>query len=225
MSLAVILDMDGLMLDTERISLRVWNEAATSLGLQLHDDICTQMIGLNLTAARLILRAHLGDDDSVERLVKDANARYRACLDDGVPHKAGLVDFLEFLDDRAIPRAVATSTGRLLARHKLERAGVLHYFGAVVGGDEVAFGKPAPDIFLAAAGRIGQLPADCVVLEDSGPGIRGAADAGMIPILIPDCRPPTPETRQHARFIVDSLALAQPVIDALLEGQRASSRP
>ena len=88
----------------------------------------------------------------------------------------------------AFPRAVATSTRRERARAKLARRGLLARFAALVGGDEVARGKPAPDIFLLAAARLGVAPADCVVLEDSEPGVRGALAAGMMPIMVPDLR-------------------------------------
>lgn len=218
MPLAVILDMDGLMLDTEPISLRVWRQEAQALGYELDDALCGRMIGQSVSTNKAMLLAHFGEGFPVDELARNTHARYRECLErDGVPHKPGLVDFLSFLVDRDVPRAVATSTGGALARHKLERAGVLHFFETVVGGDEVPRGKPAPDIFVAAAERLGYRPADCIVLEDSGPGIRGAADAGMIPILIPDGRLPAPETRAAAKFVVESLNEARLVVERLLE--------
>lgn len=215
--LYVLLDMDGLMLDTEPISLSAWRAAAAELGYVLDDGICEAMVGRPATANVVQLRDHFGDDFPGDALLVAANERYRRLLEaGGVPHKAGLEDFLRFLDARSIPRAVATSTATSLAREKLTRAGVLGFFDVVVGGDLVARGKPAPDIFLAAAARLGAAPADCVVLEDSGPGVLAAAAAGMRPILIPDGRGPGPEVRSAAAAVVESLHDAARLIDRWL---------
>ena len=100
---------------------------------------------------------------------------------------------LDWLEGRAIPRAVATSTRRERAHSALERTALLPRFQALVGGDEVAFGKPAPDIYFEAARRLGANTASCVVLEDSEPGVRAALAAGMMPIMVPDLIPPSAE--------------------------------
>jgi HAD superfamily hydrolase (TIGR01509 family) len=222
---AVIFDMDGLMLDTERISLRVWQQAAGELGYVLDARVAEAMIGRSAPANRVLLEAHFGPSFSYDALADLARARYLSVLAaEGVPRKPGLVELLEFLEARGVPRAVATSTARDLARHKLDRAGVGRYFDVVVGGDEVVDGKPAPDIFLLAADRLGQEPARCVVLEDSGPGIRAARSAGMVPILIPDGREPAADTRALSAFVVDSLRTAQPLLERLLDVAQPSQR-
>ena len=110
MPLAVILDMDGLMLDTEPMSLRAWREAAAELGYRLTDDLCRQTIGLGATATTQLLAQHFGGDFPAAQLATRAIARYQAALGtSGVPHKPGLLEFLRFLDTRRLPRAVATS--------------------------------------------------------------------------------------------------------------------
>jgi HAD superfamily hydrolase (TIGR01509 family) len=225
-ALAVILDMDGLMLDTEPISLRAWKEAARSLGHVLTDGVCDRMIGLSKAANTEMLIRQFGEGFPVDDLAALANLMYRRALDaGGVPHKAGLVDFLRFLDAHTIPRAVATSTETTLATRNLRDAGVLSHFEIVVGGDQVSRGKPDPDIFLMAAARLGCRPEDCAVLEDSGPGILAASAAGMMPILIPDGRVPSEEIRRAAHAVVDSLPAAQPVIERLMrEAVNTASR-
>jgi HAD superfamily hydrolase (TIGR01509 family) len=217
MALAIILDMDGLLLDTEPISLRVWTQAARDLGYELTDAVGERMIGVGQAENKAMLLRHFGAACPVDELAALAQAHYRVALESGgVPHKPGLTDFLGFLDERRIPRAVATSTATELASHKLRQAGVLHHFAIVVGGDQVSRGKPAPDIFLEAAARLGQRPRDCVVLEDSGPGIRAAVAAGMHAILIPDGREPAVETRAAANAVVESLSAARVLIEQLI---------
>ncbi len=217
MALAVILDMDGLLLDTESISLRVWKQAAQDLGYELDDEVCERMIGVGQAGNRVLLLRHFGNEFPVDELIGLAQASYREVLDaGGVPHKPGLLEFVHFLDERGIPRAVATSTATELARHKLHQAGVLHHFEIVVGGEQVNRGKPEPDIFLEAAARLGYPPEDCVVLEDSGPGVRAAVAAGMRPILIPDGREPSADVREAAHAVVESLSAARVVIERMM---------
>ncbi len=123
----------------------------------------------------------------------------------GVPVKAGLYEVLEFLAQHGIPRAVASSTHRQFALVKLEGAGITGQFQAVVGGDEVQNGKPAPDLFLEAARRFNVPPEECVVLEDLEAGIRAAFAAGMLPIMIPDLKQPSPDVAILSYRILPSL--------------------
>jgi HAD superfamily hydrolase (TIGR01509 family) len=225
-ALAVILDMDGLMLDTEPISLGAWRAAAADLGYDLDPSTYGRMIGLGHAAALDLLRREFGDACPIDDLASAARQGYEAALDaGGIPHKPGLEPFLRFLDDRRLPRAVATSTAAALARHKLRRAGVLGYFEVVVGGDDVSRGKPDPDIFLLAAERLGLRPDDCLVLEDSEPGLRAAVAAGMRVILVPDRTEPAADARAIAYAVTDSLDTARTVIERLLdEASRRVSR-
>lgn len=215
--LAIILDMDGLMLDTERISLRVWREAAVGLGFELDDTTCEMMIGRSQESNREMLVRRLGQACPVDDLIESAQNRYVQALKlEGVPVKPGLNELLHFLDSRGLPKAVATSTYTDLARHKLEQAGVLDRFDVVVGGDAVARGKPMPDIFLEAAARLARHPSECVVLEDSDPGIQAASAAGMRVILVPDNRIPSSDICGAAFAVVASLGEARAVIERLV---------
>jgi HAD superfamily hydrolase (TIGR01509 family) len=217
---SVIFDMDGLMLDTERIALRVWRQAANDLGVALDDAVAEQMVGRSRATNQLMLQAHFGDKLSFDDLSALAEARYQAALEtEGVPRKPGLIEILDMLRARGVPRAVATSTARKLALHKLDQAGVLGYFDVVVGGDDVEHGKPSPDIFLRAADRLGVRPAECVVLEDSGPGIHAASAAGMLPILVPDGgRLPSTDACALAAYVAESLPAAHRLLERLLTG-------
>jgi beta-phosphoglucomutase-like phosphatase (HAD superfamily) len=117
-----------------------------------------------------------------------------------------------------VPCAVATSTRRTRACAKLERVALLSRFAALVGGDEIARGKPAPDIFLEAAARLGVQPADCLVLEDSAPGLAGAIAAGMSAIMVPDRAAPPPLIAGRAPMVMASLAEVRLYLAALPPG-------
>jgi len=214
---AVILDMDGLMLDTEPISLRAWQRAARELGYELGADAYDTMVGLGSRAALDVLKCHLGEECPVGELSSSAGRFYLDALaEGGVPHRPGLEEFLRFLDRRRIPRAVATSTETGLAERLLRQAGILDRVGVVIGGDQVDRGKPAPDIFLLAANRLSCGPEGCVVLEDSMPGVRAAFAARMRAILVPDRREPSAEARALAHAVVESLTAAVPVVEQII---------
>jgi HAD superfamily hydrolase (TIGR01509 family) len=215
---AVILDMDGLMLDTEPVAWRAFLHAADVVACEFGEDIFNRLLGLNNLSARQLLRSHYGDAFRLDEFLEAVRVSYEASLQSsGVAHKAGLLTFLDFLDEQAIPRAVATSTATEPARDVLQRAGVLDRFSIVVGGDQIARGKPDPDIFLLAAGKLGVRPADCVVVEDSEPGVRAARAAGMTAILIPDLKQPGPEVRALANAVVARLDEAIPVVRSALK--------
>lgn len=204
------------MLDTEPIARRVWQQAGQELGHPLGDEVFVEMVGRNNLTCRKILRRRFGPAFPVRDIAERAAVLYLEHLDhQDVPHKPGLLPFLQFLEARGLPKAVATSTAIVLARHKLDRAGILAHFDVVVGGDEVAKGKPAPDIFLEAASRLHADPRHCVVLEDSEPGLRAAAAAGMTSILIPDGVAPTARARACAGTVAESLVAAMAIVDKI----------
>jgi HAD superfamily hydrolase (TIGR01509 family) len=202
----VIFDMDGLMLDTERLALAAWQEASAALGVPCDPDVARRMIGRNQPDSVAIVRAHYGPDFPVEAVMTRSATAYEAIVErEGIALKPGLATLLDWLEAERIATAVATSTRRARALAKLSRTGLLPRFAAVVGGDEVARGKPAPDIFLAAADRLAHAPAACVVLEDSEPGLHGAHAAGIAPIMVPDLHPPSPDLLALAPLVLASL--------------------
>jgi HAD superfamily hydrolase (TIGR01509 family) len=204
---AVIFDMDGLMLDTEAPALRAWESAARGLGREFDLELCRQMIGRSFGDCVALIRVRHGSDYPVDELTSAWAADYDAIVAaEGISLKPGLDDILDLLDERGIATAVATSTRRERARAKLDRVGLLHRFAALVGGDEVVRGKPAPDIFLAAAERLGVAARDCMVLEDSEPGIIAAAAAGMTPVMVPDLHPPSAELLLLEPLVLASLS-------------------
>jgi len=203
---AVIFDMDGLMLDTEPLAARAWGEAAADLGVGFDDALALRMVGCNFADCSALVRRHYGSDYPVEALLGRWHAAYDAIIErEGYALKPGLLELLDWLEAAGIPKAVATSTRRARAETKLRQKLLLPRFFALVGGDEVARGKPAPDIFLEAAARIAMPPSACLVLEDSEPGVRGALAAGTMAIMVPDLKPPPPALRALLPLVLPNL--------------------
>lgn len=188
---AVIFDMDGLMFDTESIAFKGWKWAGEKSGFPLPESLIYQIAGNNLKSTRALLEKAMGSDFDFHH-VRQFRLQYAAEHIEkyGVPIKTGLYDLLDTLERLAIPKAVATSTERARAEGILAKANVLDRFRSIVCGDEIQNGKPAPDIFLAAAKKMNAIPEQCVVLEDSEAGIRAASAANMHPFLVPDLRMP-----------------------------------
>ena len=206
----VIFDMDGLMLDTERLAPQAWHDAKEALGVDFDMSLLDAMVGRNYQDCRALILERHGASFPTDRLMDAWHVAYDAIVArDGIAIKHGLFDLLDWLEQAHIPKAVATSTRRSRAMAKLESAGLASRFAALVGGDEIARGKPAPDIFLRAAERLGVQPASCVVLEDSAPGIRAALAAGMTPIMVPDQHQPAPDILASGTLVLPSLAHVQ----------------
>ena len=212
---AVVFDMDGLMLDSERAINECMARAASDLGHDLPASLWLQMIGGGDGLCRRLLTERIGANATVELLAR-AEAMYDVVADAGIAHRPGIIDLLDWLVARGIPRAVATSTRRSLAMRKLAAAGLLPYFDAVATSSDVAAQKPAPDVYLLAASKLGVAPARCLVLEDSPTGVRAALAAGMTPVQVPDMLVPDDAARALGHRIVASLGDAQRLLEARL---------
>jgi HAD superfamily hydrolase (TIGR01509 family) len=216
---AVVLDMDGLMLDTEGMSRTAWRRTLAEWGLPLSDERYLELIGLTIADVGVKMREWYGSNLPYEPIYK----RKLAVVDeiiaaDGIPQKPGLVEFLAGIDSLGLRKAVATSTARERAIAKLKVAGVAATFDAVVGGDEVSHGKPAPDLFLLAARRLGIPPVECLAFEDSDPGVLAAHAAGMRVVVIPDQKPPSADAAAAAWEVVPDLYAASEVLFREMRG-------
>ncbi|WP_188703655.1 HAD family hydrolase [Silvimonas iriomotensis] len=213
---AAIFDMDGLMLDTERIAIDCWASAARELQLQMHDQVPYGMVGMHMSKVPAYLLAELGPDAPVQQLIDATHACYLEATAKAIPHRPGVIALLDWLRERGVPCAVATSSRRSVASHHLQAAGLWPYFEFAVCGDEIEHPKPAPDIYIKAATGLGRQPAECVAFEDSNFGIAAAHSAGCRAIMVPDLRPPTAETMALGVPVVESLSAAQPIVEAWL---------
>lgn len=204
---ALVLDMDGTLLDTEPLAARAWVGAAAALGLAFDAGLPERLIGRNFRDCRALIAACHGEAYPVDALMGGWHVAYDAIVErEGLALKPGVLDLFDWLDDVGLPRAVATSTRRERALAKLGRVALAARLHALVGGDEIARGKPAPDIFLAAAERLGVAPADCVAIEDSDAGVRAALAAGMTAIMVPDLVPPGPDLVDRGALVHENLA-------------------
>lgn len=224
MSRAVVFDMDGLLLDSEAPICEAWVAAARGRGYAATNAHFIEVVGRNEQDSRQIFHGHFGEGIPLDEISNEVKLALEKSLPpSGFALKPGARDLLEYLKARSIPCAVATSTARDIACERLRKCGLLPYFRQVSGGDEVARGKPEPDLFLLAAQRLGLVPRDCLVLEDSGFGALGANRAGMAVIVIPDLKQPTEEVRAFARGVFSSLAEAQPAIERWLNIEQSAS--
>ena len=203
---AIIFDMDGLMIDTEKLALKAWQLAGADFGFPISDDIFITMVGRNRWDSDRTLVDIFGSDFPVDAVRKKYRTYLDGWIDEGkLAVKSGLLDLLGFLGEISMPKAVATSTEYERAIHKLSLTNLLDHFPVVIAGDQVQKGKPAPDIFFVAAIRLGILPERCLVLEDSDAGIQAAYEAGMTPVMIPDMKPPSEKSRAFAHRIFSGL--------------------
>ncbi|MEO0034722.1 MAG: hypothetical protein RLZZ501_745 [Pseudomonadota bacterium] len=190
---AVIFDMDGLLFNTEDIYRDAVMAAAGESGYDLPLSVYLSLLGLSGEATRGILRERFGPGFAFDAFWSSALGKFAAMVDDTLRLKAGVVELLDDLNGAGIPTAIATSSLRESVDHHLAAFGLGERFNVIVAKGDYPRGKPHPDPFLTAAARLGVRPEACLVLEDSHNGVRAAAEAGMLPVMVPDLLPPTAE--------------------------------
>lgn len=182
---AFIFDMDGTLVDNVPFHMQSWLTLLAELGAPVEaDEFARRMLGkTNEETLREIIGAHLTDAQIVEYAARK-EALYRELYRPHLRPVAGLDDFLRAAQRRAVPMAVATSAPRTNIDFVLGGLGLGPYFQAVVGAEQVARGKPHPDLFLAAAERLGAPPGRCLVFEDARMGLEAARRAGMKAVAV-----------------------------------------
>lgn len=190
---SVIFDMDGTLLDTQRICIPAWEQAGRLQGIEGVGDHIANVCGMNEAGWTAYLAQHFEslDVDAFKLAAHDYIVANRE-----VRFKAGAAELLAFLKGLGVKMAVASGTDLKVVRYNFEQLGALHLFDAVIGGEEVANGKPAPDIFLLAAERLGAAPQSCFVFEDSANGVLAAHRAGMRCVGVPDIVPFDDDTKR-----------------------------
>jgi len=213
---AVIFDMDGLLLDSERIANRTFIDTCTYFHVTYDAQLYAKCIGTNLTHTAQFLNANIVDFPKTAFMAHWNEAYVENAVKKPVPVKRGVFDFLTSLAALNIPCAVATSSPMGNATAKLKNAGLIDYFSGIVFGDQVTASKPHPEIYLKAAEKVGIKPENCLALEDSDNGVRAAHAANMLVFQIPDLLPPSADILTLGHDILPSMDHAhQRFIDAL----------
>lgn len=215
---AFIFDMDGVILDSERIIRDAWLEVVPRFGYRADDAVFLQLVGRNSRDAEQIIFHEFGAAFPLREVLAATRARSAQEVEaTGWPLKPGITVLLERLSDHGFPMAVATSTSRSEAESRLTSAGVRGFFRHVHGGDEVSHGKPSPDLFLLAARSLEVSPAGCVVIEDSQYGVEAALAARMQAVVIPDLKHPSLEVASKVLGVYESAEALCAALDEILK--------
>ena len=214
---AVIFDMDGLLFDTETLYVEAAIIAATELGHEASTEIILRTTGGPWPQTRQLLLEHYGAAFPADDFVTVWLRHFGMLAEERLALKPGVIELLDLLDALRLPRAIATSSSHATVQHHLTAHDLTGRFDAVAAAGDYAMGKPAPDPFLIAAARLGTDPTHCLALEDSYNGIRSAAAAGMMAVMVPDLLPPTDEIRVHCTFVVADLHEVRELILATQE--------
>ena len=216
----LIFDMDGLLVDSEPLARRSWQQVIQRYGLALDDETYGSMIGLRLEESSRLLQSRLNIPADPADLALQKETILAQIGTEGIPAMPGLERLMDELQRREIPWAVATSNRRAFALQVLEQLKLLPVCQSLTTGEEVQHGKPAPDIYLLAAQRQAVAPQQCLALEDSVPGALAAKAAGMVTLAVPGPHEKA-EAFDFADFVFTSLDDVAQELDMLLDAGSA----
>lgn len=209
---AAVFDMDGLLLDSERPIRDAWLAHAASLGIAFTADEYLLTVGRNRQDCLALMAPRFGSLAAAEAAYEAVDQRLAQSIGErGFAPMPGVVELLSALKARGVPMALASSTRHEKVVQRLQAAGLLGFFDAVHGGDQVARGKPFPDLFELAARSLKQAGDDCLAFEDSSYGAQAALSAGMGVVLVPDLKAPDPTVAPRC-LVLTTLRQALPLL-------------
>lgn len=216
---AIVFDLDGVIVDSEPVWEEVRRRLVAERGGRWLPDTQHRLMGMSTAEWSAYLAGELGVGMTPEQVAAEVITRMADGYGRSIPLLAGAVEAVPRLAERW-PLAVASSSPRRLIDVVLDGAGLSRYFAVRVSTEEVAHGKPSPEVFLEAAARLRAVPADCLAVEDSSNGLRAAGAAGMRVVVIPRPEyPPAPELMASAALVLESLTeLGPEVVDRLAAG-------
>lgn len=210
----ILFDMDGLVLDSERLYTRFWMEAAQAFGYPMTKEQALGLRSLGKIPAQAHLTACFGPGIDYTTLREKRIQRMNAYIaQNGIQPKPGIYDLMDYLEDKGIPAAITSSSPMEYIIRHLTNADLCHRFRKLCSGHEVPNGKPAPDIYLHGAAALGLDPKSCLALEDSPAGILSAYRAGCLPVMIPDQDQPDAATLSLLYARADSLSDIIPLLE------------
>lgn len=217
---AIIFDMDGLMIDSERVTYEGYQIICKKYGYEMDYSFYETLLGFPMAVIRERFLEHFDEHFPMETIIDEVHSYMAIRFEkEGIPMKPGLMEILEFAKKQGYGAAVATSSDRNRVDTILVQAGIEGYFQGVVCGDEVKNGKPNPEVFIKCCEKLAVSPQEAWVIEDSQMGILAASRAGIRCICVPDLKQPEKEYRDLAYDVVDTLTDAIAVIRAY-EGEK-----
>ena len=214
---AVAFDLDGLMFNTEAVFNRAGTELLRRRGKEPHPQLFQRMMGRRPVEGFAVMIELMSLTETFEDLLLESEQIFMALLDDHLAPMPGLYDLLELIEERGLPKAVATSSPRRYLHDLLQRFDLMDRFDTTLAAEDVSRGKPDPEIYLTAAARLGVSAPEMLVLEDSEAGTRAAAAAGAYIISVPH-EFSSAHNFEAARYTAQSLA--DPVILDLVAGRQ-----
>lgn len=206
---AILLDMDGLLLDTEKVAKHAFFYSCKKINFSCSDEEYAQLSGHGSVLRDKLLTSILPKDANITHFNQTWWEHFQKILNYEVPAKQGALEFLEFINSQNIKIAVATSSYTESAETLLTRAKLRSFIGSIIGGDQVRNAKPAADIYLKAASCVNVSAKNCIAFEDSDVGVMAAHAAGIPVIQIPDIKIPSEKCVALGHLIFDSLDKAR----------------
>ena len=204
---AVILDMDGLVIDTETTYCIAWRQAALSMGHEISAEFCLSLSGLHFQSVEQKMKDICGPKFHLDEFHKLSGDYWRQHVQqNGIEVKSGFYQLLDVIKQADLAYCLATNSLEANANECLTIAGIRHLFSTVITRDHVDSGKPSPDIFIKAAEQLETPIKGCLVVEDSRTGLEAAQKSGAFVVLIPSVLPVEPETAAMAGLIMNDLA-------------------
>lgn len=203
---AIIFDMDGLMIDSERVTFECYQERLKDMNLTMDEEFYKTLLGKPIKGIYQRFYDVYGNDFPIENVIQDVHQLMAERFEtEGVPVKKGLVKLLHYLKDNNYKTIVATSSNRDRVDKILAQAKITEFFDDSICGDEVTKGKPNPEVFLKSCQKLGVNVDEAIVLEDSEAGIQASYDANIKIICIPDMKYPEKQYEEKTFKILKDL--------------------